>query len=78
MTMQALSELLEEKSRLKLWQDYTASMVWIAARRQYKEFPFPSWIDMTQGKAVQDIRTADEIRADLIARLTVDNKDVNE
>lgn len=47
-----------------------AEMAWAAARSQYKEFPFPTWLELTQKKTVQDSRTAEQIRDDLAARLT--------
>lgn len=74
MTMQALSDVLEERGRCRLWQDYAASMLWVEARSQYREFPFPTWIELTAKPEPQDRRTAEEIRDDLIARL---NKEVN-
>lgn len=76
MTMQALSDVLQERDRLQCWQSYVAEMLWAAAKAQYKEFPFPSYMEMTQKRhETQDSRTAEEIRADLIARL---NKDVTQ
>ena len=75
MTMQALSDVLEERDSLRGWQSYVAEMAWAMAKAQYKEFPFPSYMEMTQKRhKTQDSRTAEEIRDDLIARL---NKEVN-
>ena len=75
MTMQALSDVLAERDSLRGWQSYVAEMAWAAAKAQYKEFPFPSYMEMTQMRhETQDRRTAEEIRDDLIARL---NKEVN-
>lgn len=74
--MQALSDLLRERDELRGWQTYVAEMAWAAAKAQYKEFPFPSYMELTQKRSdTQDHRTAEEIRADLIARL---NKDVTQ
>ena len=75
MTMQALSDVLAERDSLRGWQAYVAEMAWAMAKAQYKEFPFPSYMEMTQKRhKTQDSRTAEEIRDDLIARL---NKEVN-
>lgn len=73
--MQALGEMLQERDNLRLWQTYMAELAWIGARAQYKEFPFPSYIELTQKKSAPDSRTSEQIRADLIARLS---KDVSE
>lgn len=73
--MQALGEMLQERDWERLWQDYMAMVTWSAARSQYKEYPLPSWLELTKKSAPADNRTAEEIRDALIARL---NKDVNQ
>lgn len=68
--MQALSDLLRERDEFRNWQTYMAEMAWASARANYKEFPFPSYTEMIKKPAeVKDNRTAEEIRAGIVARL---------
>lgn len=67
--MEALRDAVQERRREASWRDYMAAMAWAMARSQYREFPFPSWTEICQKKAVQDVRTAEQIRDGLIARL---------
>ena len=72
--MRALSELLKARDKFQLWQAYMAEISWAGAKASYKEFPIPSYLEMTKEKAPRDTRTAEQIREGLLARL---NKDVN-
>ena len=68
--MQALSDLLRERDEFRNWQTYMAEMAWASARASYKEFPFPSYAELTKKpQAVKDDRSAEEIRAGIVARL---------
>lgn len=70
--MQALSDLLTDRDMTRLWQDYMALVAWSGAKAQYKEYPVPSWMEMTKKSGPQDKRTAEEIRDGIIARLSKD------
>lgn len=73
--MQALEDILCERDRVKGWQTYMAEIAWVAARPQYKDFPFPSYLDIANPKcAVQDTRNAEQIRDDLVQKLRKDVK----
>lgn len=68
--MQALSDILREQDELRGWQTYMAEMAWASAKANYKDFPFPSYTEMIKKPAeVKDNRTAEEIRAGIVARL---------
>lgn len=68
--MQALSDLSRERNEFRNWQTYMAEMAWASARANYKEFPFPSYTELTKKpQAVKDDRSAEEIRAGIVARL---------
>ena len=69
-TMQALSALLCEQEKEEAWEVYTASLLWVAAKAWYKDFPYPNYIDLITGKvAPPDNRSAEEIIEDLFAKL---------
>ena len=68
--MQALSDILREQDELRGWQTYMAEMAWASAKASYKDFPFPSYTEMIKKPTeVKDNRTAEEIRAGIVARL---------
>lgn len=68
--MACLSAVLNEQSREQAWQAYMATMEWCIARTLYKDFPVPSYSELTEEKHV-DNRTADEIKAEVLMALGV-------
>ena len=68
--MTCLSALLNEKSSEKAWQAYMATMEWCIARTLYKDFPVPSYSELTEEKQV-DNRTAEEIKGEVLRALGV-------
>lgn len=72
--MSALVALAERDAQTELWRTYVAEMAWSAARVLHgKNFPFPPFSQLCRrdGKAT-DVRTAEEIRTDMIAQLKKD------
>lgn len=59
--MAALFALLRQQQRQADWRDYTAEVMWSIGRRMYKEYPLPSWLEMTADKPQQDERSGREI-----------------
>ena len=68
--MSFLAAMLHEQSRERAWQDYVATMGWCIARTMYKDFPVPSFYDLTEDKP-EDNRTAEEIKAEVLRALGV-------
>ncbi len=68
--MACLSALLNEQSREQAWQAYMATMEWCIARTLYKDFPVPSYSELTEEKPV-DNRTAEEIKGEVLRALGV-------
>lgn len=54
----------EERERL---EDYAKDLLWLAVKSRYKDLPQPSKV--AQGKA-RDTRTAKQIAADIVRKLT--------
>ena len=59
--MGALSHLLKQRKTERDWRDYVAEVAWSIGRRNYKEYPLPSWLEMTADKPKQDERSGREI-----------------
>ena len=68
--MSFLADMLHEQSRERAWQDYVATMGWCIARTMYKDFPVPSYSELTEEKQV-DNRTAEEIKGEVLRALGV-------
>ena len=68
--MACLSALLNVQSREQAWQTYMATMEWCIARTLYKDFPVPSYSELTEEKQV-DNRTAEEIKGEVLRALGV-------
>ena len=67
--MAALRSHLLSREKERKWQAYTAEMLYLAAKANYKEFPFPSYVEFSKEKTKQESRTAEELRRDLLDRL---------
>ena len=68
--MACLSALLIEQRHEQAWQAYMATMEWCIARTLYKDFPVPSYSELTEEKQV-DNRTAEEIKGEVLRALGV-------
>lgn len=72
--MAAFFALLKHQQRERDWQDYTAEVLWSVARRGYKEYPVPSWLEMIADRPAQDDRSGkeifDEVKNNLRKRVT--------
>lgn len=67
--MVALHSLLSTREKERAWQAYTAEMMYFSAKANYKEFPFPSYIEYIKKPYKQSQKTAEELKEELLSRL---------
>lgn len=67
--MNALRSFFYRQEKERKWQTYAAEMLYVSAKSNYKEFPFPSYVEFIKENPKQESRTAEELRRDLLARL---------
>lgn len=67
--MAALRSLLHTREKERMWQAYTAEMMYAAAKANYKEFPFPPYSEYIKKPTKQSQKTAEELKEELLSRL---------
>lgn len=73
--MRALRIALQAKRRELLWQSYTGTVLWMIGKCLAGDnWSLPSFVEMAYPGAIKvDTRSADEIKADILQRLTDDS-----